>query len=597
MPTFLPRSLEEFKKAAAESGMEQAVPDFVFVTGDSYVDHPSFAPALLGKLLWVNGFSVGIIDRPNLNRPDAMGVFSEPRLGFLVSSGCVDSMVNNYTVALKKRARDSYAPASKAGRRPDRAVTAYCTAIRQLYGDVPIIIGGLEASLRRLGHYDYWSNSVRESVLLESCADICVYGMGERQILAIANALSSGVNVSDINYVDGTVWRTGDADKIPTDTFFLPDFARIKTDKAIYAKSFKTQYDNMSWQTAKVLCERYRTAYIVQNPPAVPLTRAEMDFVYGLSYVRKPHPTYEDVPSVEEVRFSIISSRGCFGGCAFCALTFHQGRHVESRSHESIIKEALEITEMNDFKGYIHDVGGPTANFRSPSCKKSVTDGHCTSRRCLAPSPCKQLDVDHKEYLDLLRKLRGLPKIKKVFIRSGIRFDYIMADKNEEFMRELVEHHISGQLKVAPEHVSDRVLRHMGKPPNDVYVRFKARYERLNGKLGKKQFLVPYLMSGHPGSGLNEAIELALYLHESGITPEQVQDFYPTPGTVATCMYYTGVDPLTGEKVYVARTAHEKAMQRALIQYKNPKNRQLVIQALMQAGRRDLIQKLLRGRF
>ena len=584
VPEFLPMSSVELKKLA---GLNQS-PDFVLVTGDAYVDHPSFGAALIGKLLWSKGYTVGLIAAPNMKNRD-FHVFGRPKLAFLITSGSVDSMVNNYNVSLKKRKGDEYAPGGKAGARPDRALTAYSRAIREGFGPVPIILGGLEASLRRLGHYDYWSDKVRKSILLESCADLLVYGMGERQILMIAEALAAGVLISDLNYIEGTLWKSV-ASPLPLQVLSLPDFSKITKDKSAYAKSFITQYKNTAWQTALPLAEKYKDCVIVQNPPPVPLTRAELDLIYGLDFARAPHPSYNElVPSVQEVRFSITSSRGCFGGCAFCALSFHQGKFVESRSHESIIKEAETLIRLPDFKGYIHDVGGPTANFRGPSCQKSALSGPCMDKGCLTPVACPSLNVSHAEYLELLRKLRALPGVKKVFVRSGIRFDYMMLDSRVDFFNELVEHHISGQLKVAPEHVSQKVLRLMGKPDRSVYEAFASRYAKLNAKLGKRQFLVPYLMSSHPGSGLKEAVELAEYLRDAGLNPEQVQDFYPTPGTLSTCMYHTATDPFTGEKVYVAKTPKEKAMQRALIQYKNPKNKALVVEALTLAGRKDLI--------
>ncbi|MCL2702468.1 MAG: YgiQ family radical SAM protein [Defluviitaleaceae bacterium] len=583
-------NLREVPDFLPVSGEELPTPDFVLITGDAYVDHPSFGAALIGKLLWAKGYTVGLIAAPDMNRKNVLEVFGRPKLAFLVTSGSVDSMVNNYAVSLKRRGRDEYAPGGKMGKRPNRAVIAYSNAIRAIFNDVPIILGGLEASLRRMGHFDYWSGEVKRSVLLDSGADLLVYGMGERQILMIADALAAGVSVSDINYIEGTVWKTANADNLPQGVIRLPGFTEIRGSKNAYAKSFKIQYNNTAWQTAAVLSECYGDYTVVQNPPSVPLTRTELDLVYGLKFARMPHPSYsEPVPSIQEVRFSITSSRGCFGGCSFCALSFHQGRHVESRSHESIIREAEELIKLPDFKGYIHDVGGPTANFRAPSCTKSAVSGACANRRCLAPEPCPDLNVSHADYLELLRKLRALPGVKKVFVRSGVRFDYMMLDKDGAFMRELVEHHISGQLKVAPEHVSDNVLKLMGKPKRAVYDAFTARYAKLNEKLGKKQFLVPYLMSSHPGSGLKEAVELAEYLRDNRVQPEQVQDFYPTPGTVSTCMYHTGLNPFTGERVYTARSPREKAMQRALIQYKNPKNRRLVIEALIKAGRGDLI--------
>lgn len=577
VPEFLPMGIKEISETV----------DFVMITGDAYVDHPSFGAALIGKLLWAKGFKIGLIARPDMRDKNSFNVFGTPRLGFLITSGNVDSMVNNYSVSKKRRNRDEYAPGGKAGR-PDRALIAYSRAVRAAFGAAPIIIGGLEASLRRFGHYDYWSGKVRESVLIESGADLLVYGMGERQILAVADALAAGVGIGDINYVEGTVWKT--TSEPPPGAITLPKFGEICTDKSAYAKSFKIQYENTAWQTAAPLAEPYRHCLIVQNPPSVPLTRSELDLVYGLSFARAPHPMYtESVSSIQEVRFSITSSRGCFGDCAFCALSFHQGAGVASRSHESIIAEAQALTRLPDFKGYIHDVGGPTANFRAAPCQKAAVSGPCQGKRCLAPSPCPEMSVSHADYLQLLRKLRAIPGVKKVFIRSGIRFDYMMLDKDPSFMSELVEHHISGQLKVAPEHVSAPVLRLMGKPDRRAYDAFAAKYAKLNEKLGKRQYLVPYLMSGHPGAGLSEAVELAEYLRDASIHPEQVQDFYPTPGTLSTCMYHTGLNPLSGQKVHVAKTPKEKAMQRALIQYKNPKNKRLVIEALTLAGRADLI--------
>ncbi|MDR1703337.1 MAG: YgiQ family radical SAM protein [Clostridiales bacterium] len=561
-------------------------PDFVLVTGDAYVDHSSFGAALIGKLLWAKGYTVGVIAAPDMSNRESFSVFGAPRLAFLITSGNVDSMVNNYTAALKKRRDDGYA-AKGGARRPDRAVEAYSKAVRQAFPGAGIVIGGLEASLRRFAHYDYWSGAVRKSILISSEADILVYGMGERQMLEIADALAAGVPIRDINYITGTVYKT--RNEPPEGCLPLPDFNRVIDDKRAYAESFRAQYANMSWQNAVPLSERYKDCWVVQNPPSVPLTGNELDIVYGLPYARAPHPSYEGVASIQEVKFSLTSSRGCFGGCAFCALAYHQGRQVAARSHESIIAEAELLIKDPAFKGYIHDVGGPTANFRSPACQKQLTAGVCPGRRCLAPEPCENLTVSHADYLALLRKLRALPGVKKIFIRSGIRFDYIMLDADGAFMRELVEHHVSGQLKVAPEHVSDNVLALMGKPPRSVYDAFVKRYQKLNKSLGKDQYLVPYLISGHPGSGLKEAVELAEYLRDNGITPEQVQDFYPTPGTVATCMYHTGLDPFTGKAVYVAKTPREKAMQRALIQYKNPKNRNLVEAALREAGREDLI--------
>lgn len=587
VPAFLPVTLDEL------SALGYECPDFVLVTGDAYVDHPSFGAALIGKLLWAKGYSVGVIAMPDIGDPEAFAVFGSPRLAFLVTSGSVDSMVNNYTAAKKRRRTDCYAPSGKSGLRPDRAVIAYGKAIKNKYPNAAVIIGGLEASLRRMAHYDYWSDSVRPSILLESGADLLIYGMGERQTLEVAEALAAGVSVLDINYVDGTVFKTTLTDSIlPEDVIKLPDFAKVKANKRDYAESFRVQYQNASWMSAKPLVEPYAgfKTMVVQNPPAAALVEHELDNVFGIFFSRAPHPSYkEGVQSIQEVRFSIISNRGCFGGCNFCALSFHQGRQVTSRSHESILAEAKALTELPDFKGYIHDVGGPTANFKNPSCQKQLTAGVCPDKRCLAPEPCKNLEVSHNDYLELLRKLRKLPGVKKVFIRSGIRFDYLMMDKDGAFFNELAAHHISGQLKVAPEHVSDTVLRRMGKPPKRIFDGFVKRYAETNRRLGLNQFLVPYLMSSHPGSGLKEAVELAEYLRDNHMSPEQVQDFYPTPGTVSTCMYHTGLDPMSMEPVYIPKKSREKAMQRALIQYKNPKNKDLVLEALKLTGRQDLI--------
>ena len=583
---FLPISKEDMIKR----GWEEV--DFAFVIGDAYVDHPSFGHAIISRVLEANGYKVGIISQPDWRDKNSINTFGRPRLGFLVMSGNMDSMVNHYSVSKKRRATDAFTPGGLMGKRPDYATVVYSNLIRQTYKDVPIIIGGIEASLRRLGHYDYWSNKVKRSILMDSGADLISYGMGERSIVEIADALNAGINVKDITFIEGTVYKTQTLENI-YDYIKLPSFAEIKASKETYARSFYIQYCNTDPFVAKKLVEEYNDGiYVVQNTPAKPLSQSEMDRVYALNYMRNYHPSYEEaggVPAISEVKFSLVSNRGCFGGCSFCALTFHQGRIIQTRSHESIINEAKQIIWDKDFKGYIHDVGGPTANFRHTSCNKQLTKGVCPNKQCLFPKPCKNLIVDHSDYLKLLRKLRELPKVKKVFIRSGIRFDYLMCDSDDTFMREMVEHHISGQLKVAPEHISDNVLQMMGKPENAVYEKFINKYKKLNEKMGKKQFVVPYLMSSHPGSKLEDAIALAEYLRDLGYMPEQVQDFYPTPSTISTCMYYTGLDPRTMKPVYVPINPHEKAMQRALIQYRNPKNYDLVHEALVKAGRTDLI--------
>ena len=583
---FLPVSREDMR----ERGIEQL--DFVYVTGDAYVDHPSFGTAIISRVLESHGYSVGIIAQPEWRREDSIAVLGRPRLGFLVSAGNMDSCVNHYSVSKKRRSMDAYTPGGETGKRPDHAAAVYGNLIRRTYRDVPVILGGIEASLRRMAHYDYWTDSFKRSVLLDSQADLISYGMGEKSIVEIADALAGGIAVRDITFIRGTVYRTRDLSGV-YEPVILPSFEKMKKDSTLYAKSFAIQNENTDFCTGKPLAEEYPGGmYVVQNPPQPPLTTEEMDQVYRLPYMRTWHPSYEEkggVPAIAEIKFSLISNRGCFGGCSFCALTFHQGRTVQTRSHESILEEARLLTRDPDFKGYLHDVGGPTANFRHPSCEKQLRHGVCKNRQCLFPSPCKNLHVDHEDYLTLLRSLRALPGVKKVFVRSGIRFDYLMADRDDTFFRELVEHHISGQLKVAPEHISDAVLRRMGKPENAVYQRFLEKYKRLNKELGKNQFVVPYLMSSHPGSTLKEAIELAEYLRDLGYMPEQVQDFYPTPSTLSTVMYYTGVDPRDGKPVYVCRNPHEKAMQRALIQYRNPKNYELVCEALTKAGRTDLI--------
>ena len=578
------------KKDMDERGIQQL--DFVYVIGDAYVDHPSFGHAIISRVLEAHGYTVGIISQPDWKDDNSISILGEPRLGFLVAAGNMDSMVNHYTVSKKRRSTDAYTPGGVMGKRPDYATITYCNLIRRNYKKTPIIIGGIEASLRRLAHYDYWSDSLKRSILLDSGADLLLYGMGERSIVEVADALNSGLLVRDITFIDGTVYKTRKKEDI-YDAIFLPDYSELKAEKKNYAKSFYVQYQNTDPFSGKRLAESYDyKTFVVQNPPSKPLTMEEMDDVYALPYMRTYHPSYEKaggVPAISEVKFSLVSNRGCFGGCSFCALTFHQGRIIQVRSHESIIEEAKTLTKESDFKGYIHDVGGPTANFRAPACKKQLKHGACPNKQCLFPKPCDNLIADHRDYRALLKQLRALPRVKKVFIRSGIRFDYLLADKDQSFLKELCEYHVSGQLKVAPEHISDAVLKYMGKPENSVYRRFVQSYQKMNEKIGRKQFLVPYLMSSHPGSTLKEAVELAEFLRDFGYMPEQVQDFYPTPSTLSTCMYYTGVDPRTMEPVYTAVNPHEKAMQRALIQYRNPKNYELVSEALHKAGRTDLI--------
>ena len=583
---FLPVTKEEM----LEKGLSQM--DFVYVCGDAYVDHSSFGMSIITRVLESFGYSVGIICQPDWNNPESINVFGEPRLGFMVSAGNMDSMVNHYTVSKKRRHQDAYSPGGQIGKRPDYAVIVYCNLIRKTYKKTPIIIGGIEASLRRLGHYDYWSNKVRRSILLDSGADIISYGMGEKSVVEIADALNSGMDVSDITFVDGTVFKTRNPDYL-YDAVKLPDFEEIKNDKVKYAESFAIQYKNTDPFTGKRMYETYDGAmYVVVNKAAKPMTTMELDDVYALPYMRDYHPMYEKdggIPAIKEIKFSLTSNRGCYGECNFCALTFHEGRIVQARSHESIIKEAKECINDKDFKGYIHDVGGPTAEFRKPACKKQLKYGACTNKKCLYPKPCENLEVDHSDYLSLLRKIRKIPGIKKVFVRSGFRFDYVVADKDKSFLKELCKYHVSGQLRVAPEHISDNVLAKMGKPGVNIYDKFCKEFEKVNKELGLKQYIVPYLMSSHPGSTLKDAIALAEYLRSLGYMPEQVQDFYPTPGTVSTCMYYTGIDPLTMNKVYVAKDPHEKAMQRALIQYRDPSNYELVKEALIKEHREDLI--------
>lgn len=584
---FLPVTYEEM----LERGWEQ--PDFVYVCGDAYIDHPSFGAAIITRMLESRGYKVCFLSQPDWKSTKDFMRFGKPRLAFLVSGGNIDSMVNHYSVAKKKRDKDLYSPSGEGGHRPDRATIVYCQKIREAYGNsVNIMIGGIEASLRRLSHYDYWDNKVRRSILLDSQADILMYGMGEHQIIELAEALDSGLDIQDITFVRGTVYKTKTLENLYEDYITLPSYKETAGDKVKYAESFLQQYQNTDAITAQVLVEPYSDCYVVQNRPSLPLTQSEFDFSYSLPYMRNYHPMYEEkggIPAIEEVKFSIISNRGCFGSCNFCALAFHQGRIIQARSHQSIINEAKKIIWEPDFKGYIHDVGGPTANFRAPACDKQLTKGACKERQCLFPSPCKNMKIDHKDYTQLLRELRELPKVKKVFVRSGIRYDYLINDKDETFFYELCRHHISGQLKVAPEHVVPRVLEKMGKPGRNVYDKFVKRYYEINKEIGKEQYLVPYLMSSHPGSDLKAAVELAEYLRDLGYMPEQVQDFYPTPGTMSTCMFYTELDPRTMTKVYVPKTPHEKAMQRALIQYRLPRNYDLVSEALHKAGRTDLI--------
>ncbi len=583
---FLTLTVKEMKKY----GWEQ--PDFIYITGDAYVDHPSFGCAIITRVLENFGYKCCIISQPNMDNNNDFKIFGEPRLGFLISSGNIDSMVNHYSVSKRKRKKDYYTPNAEMGKRPDRAVIKYSSKVRELYPNSNIIIGGIEASLRRLSHYDYWDNKVRRSILLDSKADLLLYGMGEKTIVQVADALDSGLNIKDIIYIRNSVWKTTDENLLPNKHILLPSYDNVISNKLDYVESFKLQYKNTDAFTSKALVEPYQKVFVIQNQPEFPLTQEEMDITYSLPYERKCHPLIEakgHVPAIDEVKFSIISNRGCFGGCHFCALTMHQGRIIQSRSKQSIIDEASLISKDKEFKGYIHDIGGPTADFYKPACSKQENHGVCTHKECLGFKPCNNLEVDHKDYLDILRDVRKLPGIKKVFVRSGLRYDYIMYDKNKEFFEELVQHHISGQLKVAPEHIDDRVLVRLGKPSRELYDKFVNEYYRINKKYNKEQYLVPYLMSSHPGSTIDCAVNLALYLKEINHQPEQVQDYYPTPGTASTCMFYTGIDPFTNEKVYVPRDPHEKAMQRALMQYRLPQNYDLVYEALVKANRRDLI--------
>ncbi|MBQ0042267.1 MAG: YgiQ family radical SAM protein [Lachnospiraceae bacterium] len=589
MKQFLPITIQEMH----QRGWSQ--PDFVFVIGDAYVDHSSFGPAIISRVLESHGYKVAIISQPDWTDDESIAVFGEPRLGFLVSAGNMDSMVNHFSVTKHRRGMDAYTPGGKPGKRPDYATIVYCNLIRRKYKKSPIMIGGIEASLRRLAHYDYWSDKLKHSILLDSGANLLMYGMGELAVVEIADALNSGIAVEDITYVKGTVYKSKDVSSVveSQDGIMLPTYDELVADKLNYARSFYTQYQNTDFASAKPLIEKYgEKKYIVQNPPARPLTMQEMDDVYELPYMNTYHPSYEKeggVPAISEIKFSLTSNRGCFGGCSFCALTFHQGRIVQVRSHESLVREAKEMTKDSEFKGYIHDVGGPTANFRRPACDKQMEHGACTNKQCLYPKPCANLKVTHEDYIALLRKLRAIPGVKKVFIRSGIRYDYLLADKDDKFLRELCQYHISGQLRVAPEHITDHVLDLMGKPRAEVYNAFCKKFEKVNKQLGMNQYIVPYLISSHPGSNLRDAIALAESIRDMGYMPEQVQDFYPTPSTISTCMYYTCVDPRTMKKVEIVSNPHEKAMQRALIQYRKPENYELVKEALIKARREDLI--------
>lgn len=581
------RPLPMSKREMRERGIEQL--DFVYIIGDAYVDHPSFGPAIISRVLESHGYTVGIISQPDWHSADAFRALGQPKLGFLVSAGNMDSMVNHYTAAKKRRSEDAYTEGGVAGKRPDRAVIVYSNRCREAYKNTPVIIGGIEASLRRFAHYDYWDDKVRRSILSDSGADILLYGMGERSMVELADAISGGLNVKDITYIAGSCYMTSSLERV-YDYELIESYEEVATDKRKYASAFMKQYREQDAIRGKRLVQPHGNAFIVVNPPSMPLSEDELDAVYELPYTRAPHPSYRgEIPALKEVKFSLASCRGCFGGCSFCALTFHQGRVVQARSHASLIKEAELMTHDAEFKGYIHDVGGPTADFRFPACEKQLKSGVCADRQCLGYEPCQRMRADHRDYVELLNKLRQVKGVKKVFVRSGIRYDYVMYDKRDVFLNTLIKHHISGRLKVAPEHVSDKVLKLMGKPRHQLYDAFVARYASLNKKAGQEQFIVPYFMSSHPGSDLDAAIELALYLKQSGQRPEQVQDFYPTPGTLSTCMYYTGIDPRTGEKVYVARDSEEKAMQRALMQYFMPAYAPLARKALKRAHRDDLI--------
>lgn len=582
---FLPIS----KKDMRERGWSEC--DFIIITADAYIDHHSFGTAIISRVLEHYGYKVGIIAQPDWKTLYDFQKLGRPKYGFLVNGGNMDSMVNHYTVSKRLREKDFYSPGGQMGLRPDRATIVYCNKIREAYKNINIVIGGVEASLRRFAHYDYWENKVRKSMLIDSGADILIYGMGEKQIVEVAESLKNGVAAKDITYVRGTCYVTESLQDVH-EYIEIPSYKDVCNNKYKYAEASKIQYEEQDSVRGKTIVQRHGNKYLVQNIPETPLNRDELDEVYGLPYMKDYHPIYEGkggIAAIEEIKFSTVSSRGCFGDCKFCAITFHQGRVVQSRSKESILKEVEEITHLPDFKGYIHDVGGPTANFRKPACSKQLAFGACKGKECLSPVVCKNMDVDHSEYLDLLRSIRKVPGVKKAFVRSGLRYDYIMADKDDTFFKELVEHHVSGKLKVAPEHVSPQVLKYMGKPAGETYNKFTAKFDKITKKLGKKQYIIPYLMSSHPGSTLECAIELAEYLRDINYQPEQVQDFYPTPGTLATTMYYTGLDPMTMKEVYVPKSKHEKAMQRALLQFKNPKYYTLVYEALTEAGRTDLI--------
>ncbi len=583
---FLPTTREEMNSR----GWKQL--DFVYVIGDAYVDHPSFGHAIISRLLEANGYKIGIISQPNWSKLEDFTKLGKPRLGFLISSGNVDSMVNHYSVFKKKRRQDAYSPGGEAGLRPDRADIVYASKVKEVYKDVPVIIGGIEGSLRRFGHYDYWDDKIRRSILMDSKADMLIYGMGETPIVEIADALDAKISIHDIRWIKGTAFRSKDLEGIG-DYFMLPTFQEITKSKKAYAESFMVQYKNNNHNSGKTLVEQYDThTYIIQNPPPEPLSMEEMDKVYGLPYMRTSHPAYEKqggVPALQEVKFSITSTRGCFGGCSFCALAYHQGRVVQPRSSASIVDEGKKISEDKDFKGYIHDVGGPTANFRQPACEKQIKNGTCLHKDCLFPKPCDKLIINHEEYIDILRRLRDIQGVKKVFVRSGVRFDYAIYDKDHTFLEELCKHHVSGYLKIAPEHISDAVLSKMGKPSKEVYEKFTKEFQRINQKIGKEQYIIPYFISSHPGSTLTDAIELALYIKKTGFIPEQVQDFYPTPSTLSTCMYYTGFDPRNMEPVYVPKSMEEKQMQRALMQFNRPENYDKVYKALIKADRKDLV--------
>lgn len=585
------------KKDLQERGIAQ--PDFILVSADAYVDHPSFANALIGRYLEALGYSVALLCQPNFGDLRAYQALGRPRLAFLVSGGNMDSMVNRYTANKAPRKKDLYSPGG-AQRRPKRATIVYTQMLRRAYPDVPIAIGGVEASLRRFAHYDYWDNAVRPSILEDAPADLLMYGMGEHPLKELAEALDSGLAIGDITYIRGTAYRAKDDGRVYEEKIMTPSFEEVKKDKRKYAEAFRMQYLEQDYRQGRVVVQPHGDHVVIQNPPAEPLSTEEMDFVYSLPFTKEAHPSYkEPIPALQEVKFSLVSSRGCYGGCSFCSIFFHQGKYIQSRSQESLVAEAEELTRKKDFKGYIHDVGGPTANFLSLPCEKAKTAGMCRNRRCLAPTPCKNLKADHSRYIATLRALRAVPGVKKVFIRSGIRYDYVMADKSGEFIRELARHHVSGELKVAPEHCAPEVLRLMGKPNLDVYERFVQKFEAASRKAGKKQYVLPYFIASHPGSTIACAIELAVYLKRSGFVPDQAQDFYPTPGSLSTCMYYTGLDPLTMEPVYVPKSREERAMQRALLQFNKPENYPLVKKALLRAGRRDLIGKgrdcLIRG--